>query len=88
VRLEEMMVKAETNLLFSFLRNALSTLVRSLRTPRELAPPNRPCGVSARELTIAVAVALGVVVLKEPLTPTKALSAAAIILGVFLVKLA
>jgi drug/metabolite transporter (DMT)-like permease len=44
--------------------------------------------VAARELSIAVAVALGVTVLKEPLTPSKALSAAAIILGVILVKLA
>ncbi len=44
--------------------------------------------VAARELSIAVAVVLGVVVLKEPLTLAKALSAAAIVVGVVLVKLA
>lgn len=44
--------------------------------------------VAARELSIAVAVALGVTVLKEPLTPAKTLSAAAIMVGVILVKLA
>jgi drug/metabolite transporter (DMT)-like permease len=44
--------------------------------------------VAARELSVAVAVALGVVVLKEPLTVPKALSAAAILVGVVLVKVA
>lgn len=44
--------------------------------------------VAARELSIAVAVALGVAVLKEPLTPAKVVSTAAIISGVLLVKLA
>jgi drug/metabolite transporter (DMT)-like permease len=44
--------------------------------------------VAARELSIAVAVALGVTVLKEPLTLAKSLSAAAIVVGVILVKLA
>ncbi len=44
--------------------------------------------VAARELAIAVAVLLGVTVLKEPLTPAKALSTAAIVVGVVLVKLA
>jgi drug/metabolite transporter (DMT)-like permease len=44
--------------------------------------------VAARELAIAVAVVLGVVVLKEPLTVPKAVSTAAILVGVVLVKLA
>jgi uncharacterized membrane protein len=44
--------------------------------------------VAARELAIAVAVVLGVVVLKEPLTVPKAASAAAILIGVILVKVA
>src|SRR5262245_30010365 len=44
--------------------------------------------VAARELAIAVAVVLGVAVLKEPLTVPKALSTAAILVGVVLVKLA
>lgn len=44
--------------------------------------------VAARELSIAVAVALGVAVLKEPLTPAKIFSAAVIVVGVILVKLA
>ena len=44
--------------------------------------------VAARELSVAVAVALGVVVLKEPLNLAKALSAAAILIGVVLVKVA
>jgi uncharacterized membrane protein len=44
--------------------------------------------VAARELAIAVAVVLGVAVLKESLTVLKAVSAAAILVGVVLVKLA
>ena len=44
--------------------------------------------VAARELSIAVAVALGVAVLKEPLTVPKVLSTAAILAGVVLVKVA
>jgi drug/metabolite transporter (DMT)-like permease len=44
--------------------------------------------VAARELSIAVAVALGVAILKEPLTPAKAISGPAIMVGVVLVKLA
>jgi drug/metabolite transporter (DMT)-like permease len=44
--------------------------------------------VAARELAIAVAVALGVAVLKEPLTVPKVLSTAAILVGVVLVKVA
>ena len=44
--------------------------------------------VAARELSIAVAVALGVAVLKEPLTVPKALSTAAILVGVVVVKVA
>jgi drug/metabolite transporter (DMT)-like permease len=44
--------------------------------------------VAARELSIAVAVVLGVVVLKEPLTVPKAVSTAAILVGVVLVKVA
>jgi drug/metabolite transporter (DMT)-like permease len=44
--------------------------------------------VAARELSIAVAVVLGVAVLKEPLTVSKALSAVAIVVGVVLVKIA
>jgi drug/metabolite transporter (DMT)-like permease len=44
--------------------------------------------VAARELAIAVAVVLGVVVLKEPLTVPKAVSTAAILVGVVLVKVA
>jgi drug/metabolite transporter (DMT)-like permease len=44
--------------------------------------------VAARELAIAVAAALGVTVLKEPLTMTKALSTGAIVAGVILVKVA
>jgi drug/metabolite transporter (DMT)-like permease len=44
--------------------------------------------VAARELSIAVAVVLGVAVLKEPLTLAKGLSTAAIVVGVVLVKLA
>jgi drug/metabolite transporter (DMT)-like permease len=44
--------------------------------------------VAARELAIAVAVVLGVAVLKEPLTVPKAVSAAAILVGAVLVKLA
>ena len=44
--------------------------------------------VAARELSIAVAVALGVAVLKEPLTLPKVLSTAAILVGVVLVKVA
>jgi drug/metabolite transporter (DMT)-like permease len=44
--------------------------------------------VATRELSIAVAVVLGVAVLKEPLTVAKAVSAAAILAGVVLVKLA
>lgn len=44
--------------------------------------------VAARELSIAVAVALGVAVLKEPLTVAKAASVAAIVAGALLVKLA
>jgi drug/metabolite transporter (DMT)-like permease len=44
--------------------------------------------VAARELAIVVAVVLGVVVLKEPLTVPKAVSAAAIVVGVVLVKVA
>jgi drug/metabolite transporter (DMT)-like permease len=44
--------------------------------------------VAARELAVAVAVALGVAVLREPLTVPKALSAAAILAGVVLVKVA
>jgi drug/metabolite transporter (DMT)-like permease len=44
--------------------------------------------VAARELSIAVAVVLGVTVLKEPLTLTKGWSTAAIVVGVVLVKLA
>jgi drug/metabolite transporter (DMT)-like permease len=44
--------------------------------------------VAARELAIAVAVVLGVAVLKEPLTVAKALATAAILLGVVLVKVA
>ncbi len=44
--------------------------------------------VAARELVIAVAVVLGVAVLKEPLTPAKGWSTAAIVVGVVLVKLA
>jgi drug/metabolite transporter (DMT)-like permease len=44
--------------------------------------------VAARELSIAVAVVLGVAVLKEPLTVPKALSAVAIVVGVVLVKMA
>jgi uncharacterized membrane protein len=44
--------------------------------------------VAPRELSIAVAVALGVAVLKEPLTVPKALSTAAILVGVVLVKVA
>jgi drug/metabolite transporter (DMT)-like permease len=44
--------------------------------------------VAARELAIAVAVVLGVAVLKEPLTVPKAVSTAAILVGVVLVKMA
>ena len=44
--------------------------------------------VAARELSVAVALALGVAVLKEPLTVPKALSTAAILVGVVLVKVA
>jgi uncharacterized membrane protein len=44
--------------------------------------------VAPRELSIAVAVALGVAVLREPLTVPKALSTAAILVGVVLVKVA
>jgi drug/metabolite transporter (DMT)-like permease len=44
--------------------------------------------VAARELSIAVAVVLGVVVLKEPLTVARTLSTAAIVVGVVLVKVA
>jgi drug/metabolite transporter (DMT)-like permease len=44
--------------------------------------------VAARELSVAVAVALGVAVLKEPLTVPKVLSTAAILAGVVLVKVA
>jgi uncharacterized membrane protein len=44
--------------------------------------------VATRELSIAVAVVLGVAVLKEPLTVAKAVSAAAIVVGVVLVKIA
>jgi uncharacterized membrane protein len=44
--------------------------------------------VAARELSVAVAVALGVVVLREPLTVPKTLSTAAILVGVVLVKVA
>jgi drug/metabolite transporter (DMT)-like permease len=44
--------------------------------------------VAARELAIAIAAALGVTILKEPLTMPKALSTAAIIVGVILVKVA
>ena len=44
--------------------------------------------VAARELSIAVAVGLGVAVLKEPLTMPKVLSTAAILTGVVLVKVA
>jgi drug/metabolite transporter (DMT)-like permease len=44
--------------------------------------------VAARELSIAVAVALGVMVLREPLTVPKVLSTAAILSGVVLVKVA
>jgi drug/metabolite transporter (DMT)-like permease len=44
--------------------------------------------VAARELAIAVAAALGVAVLREPLTLPKALSTAAIVAGVVLVKAA
>jgi drug/metabolite transporter (DMT)-like permease len=44
--------------------------------------------VATRELSIAVAVVLGVAVLKEPLSVLKAVSAAAILVGVVLVKLA
>jgi uncharacterized membrane protein len=44
--------------------------------------------VAARELAIAVAVALGVAALREPLTVPKALSTAAILVGVILVKVA
>jgi drug/metabolite transporter (DMT)-like permease len=44
--------------------------------------------VAARDLSLAVAVALGVAVLREPLTVPKALSAAAILVGVVLVKVA
>jgi drug/metabolite transporter (DMT)-like permease len=43
--------------------------------------------VAARELSIAVAVVFGVTVLKEPLTLAKRMSAAAIVVGVVLVKL-
>jgi uncharacterized membrane protein len=44
--------------------------------------------VAARELAIAFAVILGVAVLKEPLTVPKAVSTAAILVGVGLVKVA
>jgi uncharacterized membrane protein len=44
--------------------------------------------VAVRELSIPIAVALGVCVLKEPMTKQKAISAAAIVVGVVLVKLA
>jgi uncharacterized membrane protein len=44
--------------------------------------------VASRELSIAVAVGLGVAVLKEPLTVPKVLSTAAILVGVVLVKVA
>jgi drug/metabolite transporter (DMT)-like permease len=44
--------------------------------------------VAARELAVAVAVALGVAVLREPPTVPKALSTAAILVGVVLVKAA
>ena len=44
--------------------------------------------VAARELSIAVAAALGMGVLKERMTLPKALSTVAIVLGVVLVKLA
>jgi hypothetical protein len=44
--------------------------------------------VAARELSIAVAVALGLMVLREPLTVPKALSTAAILVEVVLVKVA
>jgi drug/metabolite transporter (DMT)-like permease len=44
--------------------------------------------VATRELAIAVAVVLGVAVLKEPLTVPKAVSAAAIVVGVVVVKVA
>jgi uncharacterized membrane protein len=43
---------------------------------------------ATRELSIAVAVLLGVAVLKEPLTVPKAVSAAAIVVGVVVVKVA
>jgi drug/metabolite transporter (DMT)-like permease len=44
--------------------------------------------MATRELSIAVAVVLGVAILKEPLSVVKAVSAAAILVGVVLVKLA
>src|SRR6516162_2590174 len=44
--------------------------------------------VAARELAIVVAVGLGVAVLKEPLTGPRAVSTAAILVGVVLVKVA
>jgi uncharacterized membrane protein len=44
--------------------------------------------VAARELSVAVAVVFGVAVLREPLTVAKALSTAAILVGVVLVKVA
>jgi drug/metabolite transporter (DMT)-like permease len=44
--------------------------------------------VAARELSIAVAVVLGVAVLKEPLSVPKALSTVAIVVGVVFVKMA
>ena len=44
--------------------------------------------VATRELAIVVAVGLGVAVLKEPLTGPRAVSTAAILVGVVLVKVA
>jgi uncharacterized membrane protein len=44
--------------------------------------------VATRELSIAVAVVLGVTVLREPLTGAKTLSTVAIVVGVILVKVA
>jgi uncharacterized membrane protein len=44
--------------------------------------------VAARELSVAVAAALGVAVLREPLAVPKVLSTAAILVGVVLVKVA
>ena len=42
--------------------------------------------VAVREISVAVATMLGVVVLKEPLTRIKVISAVAILAGVILVK--